>query len=611
MTLSVTITNNERPFAAIARTIAIVAVSSAGSIGAPYEFEPGGDIPGGVGYGPGQELGEEILRQPAGPDGNAKVIFQKITAGTAGVVGAVTETPSGTGPLITVTGTPNDSYNASVKVTKGGALGTAVVKVALDAINATSSTSAATYSDEIPVPTRLPALFTSLIDLTGIVLADLNTLTLIATSDIGGPITVTFTTPASVADIATQITDQSAAGTDEFAARIVSGKYLQVYSLTDGSASTLSFGAGTANTILGLTASVTYTGSDSTYVIPNTGLTVTFPHTSDFVVDTIYTFACTQPRFSASALAIASETLRAWAVTNGVAIEHTFVLVDPADGAESRTFADTIGTARALWHAAPSRRYSNFYMGSSLHTASATQSTNETNIATNDAAIKAAFGPLSHVDPYITVASGDCYFLGRFGKLRRSNVFWLALFEARERDSADPGNRQLPGFGAVSLLAPDGITLARNETTATQKMQAARFTAAKREGGVDYIVRGVTRADPALTPKFKHLGVINMVLRAARVMVPFAQRYENTDPFLAANGTLLAQEADAIEKGGTAELQEQLVQREHASNAALTVNRTENIATTENLTLTAQVQTKAQILNVSLTVGAAGTFTVS
>ncbi|WP_196300124.1 hypothetical protein, partial [Streptococcus pneumoniae] len=77
---------------------------------------------------------------------------------------------------------------------------------------------------------------------------DLNTLTLIATSDVGGPITVTFTTPSSVADIATQITDQSAAGADEFAAQIVSGKYLQVYSKTNGATSTLSFGAGTANT---------------------------------------------------------------------------------------------------------------------------------------------------------------------------------------------------------------------------------------------------------------------------------------------------------------------------------------------------------------------------
>ena len=609
MTLSVNITNNGRRSASIARVIAIVAVCSAGSTAAPYEFEPGNDVPESIGYGPGQELTEEVLRQPPGPDGAAKVIYQKVTGSIAGVVGSVTETPSGSGPTITVSGTPYDSYNVAVKITKGGALGTAVCKVALDAIG--GPTRAATYGDEIPIAVRVPAAFLSAIDLTGITLADLNGLTLIATSDIGGPITVTFTTPSSIEDIATQITTQSAVSTDEFAARIVSGKYLQVYSLTDGAASTLSFGAGTANTILGLTASVTYSGADSTYAIPNTGLTITFPHSSDYVVDTVYTFTATQPRFSVSAMNTALSTLKAWASTNGVALEHVFVMVDPADGTEARAFADAIGLRRAEFYAAPYRRFANFYMGAPLHTASATQSTNEANIATTDADVKAAFGPLNHIDPYLSIMAGDCYMAGRFGKLRRSLMAWIALFQARERDTADPGNRSLPGFSSISLLGPDGVTLARNEITATHKMQAARFTAAKREGGVDFIVRGVTRADPAQTPQFKHMGVVNLALRTARIMTPFAQRYENTDPFLTAAGRIRDDEADAIEKGGTAELQEQLVQREHASDAVLTVDRSENIGSTENLTLAAQVQNKGQILNVSLTVGVSDTFEVS
>lgn len=599
MTLSVSIVNNERPFAAIARIIAIVSVCSGGAITDPYEFTPGSDVAGTVGYGPGTELAEEILRQPPSPDGAAKVIYQKVTGGVAGTIGSVTETPVGTGPTITVAGTPYDTYSAAVKVVKAGALGTAVVRVALDG---------ATYGDDISVPTMLPAAFTSAIDLTGITLADLNTLTLIATSDIGGPITCTFTTPSSVQDIADQITAAAAAGTDEFAAEIVSGKYLRVYSLTDGSASTLSFGAGTANTILGLTASVTYSGSNATYAIPNTGLTLTFP-TGTYVIDTVYTFSTVQPRFSTSALSTALATLKSWATTNGVDLEHVFVLVDPVDGAEARQFADAIGTARADFYAATYRRFANFYMGGPLHTASATQSTNEANIATTDAATKAAF--VGHVDPYLTVAAGDCYFAGRFGKLRRSLVFWLALFEARERDSADPGNRSLPGFSAVSLRDAALTTLARNEITATHKMQSSRFTAAKREGGNDYIVRGVSRADPALTPKFKHVGVINAALRAARVMTPYAVKYENTDPFLDPAGKVLAAEADAIESGGTAELKAQLVERAHASNARLTVNRDEVIASTENLTLRAEVQSKGQILNVALTVGVSGTFTVS
>jgi hypothetical protein len=595
MSLSVTISDKSPLTVSNQKIVAVVSVCSGSSIAAPVELERGADVGTLIGYGPGTTLNEEILAQSGQSSTPTKVIHQKITGGVAGVIGSVTETPSGTGPTITVAGAPYDTYDALVKITKGGPLGTATFEVALDG---------GTYSEEIPTVPRLPASFTSAVDLTTLNLSDLNGLTVIGTSDIGGPITITLTTPSSVQDIADQITAGFASGPDEAAARIVSGKYLQIYSLTDGSTSTLTFGAGTANALLGLTPSVTYTGSNSTYAISNTGMTITFPHTSDYVVSTVYSFPTTQPRFSSAAAATALATLRDWLLDNGVSLDHLFLCVDPVDGAETKTFADLLSTTRANWAGSPYFKYPNFYMGASLHTASATKATNDTNITASDADIKAAMN--DHVDPYVTVCSGDHYFSTAFGLLRRSNMHWLALFETRERDSADPGNGSLEGFTAISMTSKGGI-LARNELTATHKMRAARFVAAKKEGADIRLVRGVTRANPSSTPKLKHLGVVNMGLRAVRLLLPLAKQNENTDPLLKAGGTIREDIADGIDQAGNDLLRVGLLAPGHASEAAVTVDRSEDISTTEHLTINASVQPNGQIEAVSLSIGVVAT----
>lgn len=595
MTLSVTISDKSPLTVSSQKIVAVLSVCSGGSIAAPVELEPGADVGGTIGYGPGTTLDQEILRQAGQSATPTKVIHQKITGGVAGVVSAVTETPSGSGPTVAISGAPYDTYDALIKFTVGGALGTAVFRVSLDG---------GTYGDEIPTVPELPGSFTSAVDLTTLVLADLNTLTVIGTSDLGGPITTTFTTPSSVQDIADQITAAFAAGADEAAARIISGKYLQIYSLTNGSASTLSFGAGTANTLLGLTASVTYTGSASTYVIPNTGMTATFPASSDWVLNTVYSFTTTQPRYSVAAATTALATLRDWALDNGVDLAHVFLCVDPVDGAETRSFADLLSTTRSAWAGTPYFKYPNFYMGASLHTASATKATNDTNIGTSDADVIAAMN--SHVDPYVTVCGGDHYFYTDFGLLRRSNLHWLALFETRERDSADPGNGSLSGFTAIAMTAVNG-TLARNELTATHKLRTARFVAAKKEGADIRLVRGVTRANPATTPKLKHLGVVNAGLRAVRTLLPLAKQNENTDPLLKANGTIRDEIADGIDQAGNDLLRVALLEPGHASAAAVTVDRAEVISTTEHLTINASVQANGQVLDVSLAVGIVAT----
>jgi hypothetical protein len=111
--------------------------------------------------------------------------------------------------------------------------------------------------------------------------------------------------------------------------------------------------------------------------------------------------------------------------------------------------------------------------GTNFHTASATQATNQTNIATNDTALATAFaGNATALD---IVAHGDCYVQGstnlRPGSFRRSAVLGAAIQRAVLAKLGDS-----IGFGVIpglSLRAGDGKTLARDEKTATVKLGPA------------------------------------------------------------------------------------------------------------------------------------------
>ena len=281
------------------------------------------------------------------------------------------------------------------------------------------------------------------------------------------------------------------------------------------------------------------------------------------------------------------------------------LLVDPADGAETRTFLDALSSRRGEYHS--DYLFPQFHMGSALHIPSATKATNDTNITTTDAALKAAM--TGHVDAFIDLMGGDCYMRTEYGGQRRSNLFWRVLHWVRERISSDPGSRSLPGFSIIDTRAPDGVTMARNEDTATHKLRGDRFTVAYREGGFSYISRGVSRANPATTPDFRHTGVVNAALLTARQLVPYARLFINTDPFLTPAGKLLPHIADSIESGGNEIVITAIVEEEHVSTGYVTVDRNEVISTTNNLTIRATIQAKGQVLTVALVVGAVGTIT--
>src|SRR5262245_49882808 len=96
------------------------------------------DLLVGEGEGPAVEDAAFILANVGGP-----VRFLPTTCSVAGALSAVTQSGPA-GPTVTVSGTPNDDYQAKAEITGGGALGVAKFKYTLD--------NGETYSEILTVP---------------------------------------------------------------------------------------------------------------------------------------------------------------------------------------------------------------------------------------------------------------------------------------------------------------------------------------------------------------------------------------------------------------------------------------------------------------------------
>lgn len=572
-----------------ANVILRAGVCSGGTSNQCYQMDPGQDPVPSVGYGPLAEAGAQASRL-----GEAKQILLKVPATTAGTISSVTESPSGTGPTITVVGstldgltTPFGAYDCKVKVTTAGVVGVARVAVALDG---------ASYNYTYDVPAETAAAIIGTVDLNGITLADLNTLTFIATSDIGGPITCTFTTPSSVADIATQITAASASGTDEFAAEIVAGRYLRVYSLTTGATSTLSIGNGTANTILGFTNAASASGAASKETLPGTGLVITFPSSSAYVLDTVYSFTTTAPRHNASDLATALAAANADPDLQFGLLE---VVQDAYDGTDLRSTVTALDAIVAGWEAQADKRFVPFFVGAGLDS--------------SDQSIKDAMS--GHAARYGTVAAGDIYTTAvapmPSGIFRRSAARPLGIRLASKSLSEDPG---FGGFGELPecfMKGPAGA-LARNENTASTKLGTSSgpgFTVIKAKQGLPHFVRGVTRAGQS--SRFVDIGVQRMSAYAATIIFAALQRMENPTFDLNADGTMQESDAASLEESFEGDLRRLLVQAKHASAVRVVVDRAEKISQTRNFTVSWTVQTRGQGENITGTLSVVGELTIT
>ena len=667
VTLNLTDRGQSAPISTLTSTLAWIGVSTSGAtpgtVDAVYEFDAPGLVNTNVGYGPGPEGCAAGVRVS-----QTRQVFARIAGSIPATKSAVTQ--SGTGPTVTLSGTPYDTATPKIKIALGGVNGVAQFQIAQDGSTygpvldipaeaaaesvGTADISGITYSTlntltAIVTPTggmqqtitftgttsmtsivsQLnsfgKATFTSTTDISGITYSTLDTLTLIVTPSTGTTKTTTFASTTSgnflsqinaalgssatatlvsgqylrITDAATgatltisgSSTAKTILGTPTttttyagFTASIVQGRYIRIVDGLSGTSSTMTIGAGTANTILGLTAG-TSTGAASTFAIPYTGVTATFA-SGTYVLDETYSWSTVEPRFTASDIASAMTAL----AQKGVYFRDIVLLSNPIDGSDTRALANQVSTTLTTLRGTNPKVFAVVMMGSCTGTPST--------IGANDADVKAAMQGMT--DPYVCVAHGDCYMTGTVnpGSFRRPAVFSLGLREASYPISTDPGSRELPALEETSLIAPDAATLARNEDTATIKMGSSGFTVMRNEYGSAYFVQGTTRGT---SPKFRYLPIMRTSVEAARVLYAGAKTYENASRFLNQNGTIREADAVAIETALNNRLFDAL--STNLSNWTVTVDRAANVAVTNTLTIRADVQPLGYFYTVVINLG--------
>lgn len=572
------------PRTGFTNVIALLAVASSGTANAPVQCSRDTIASATFGDGPLVECGGYVIRT-----GKCPAVLVRVTGSIAGSCSAVTQ--SGTGPAITVAGAAYDSLpGVHTKIAAAGDRGVGRFKVALDG---------STYGPEILIPSPASAALQGTADLSGITLSTLNTKVFKIDEDTTTEQTVTFTTPSSVDDIAAQINTQ----TTNITASIVSGRYLKLLSDTTGTGSAITVGNGNANSILGFSTGATDTGEGAVYTIPHTNVTMTFA-SGTYVLDEVYTFTTTAPRFTTTDLATALTALRA----SGLDFEDVHLLYDPIDAADALVMAAALDSAVAGWESGTPRLFKSWFMGTRYSATAGSAASDET----NDNATKTAFSSFN--SQIGAMVHGDIYMPGTNlpGLFRRQLVWAHAGRAAAYRLSSDPGNREQPSLESCSMTGPDGTTKARDENTALVPMRTFRFTVAQDDAGA-YISRGVTRAT---TAKFKHTGVLRMAMLAASTAFAGLKVYENADRRLNPDGTLLEEDAATIENALEERMLAALVDspsssQAHASAVQVTVDRTENVGATDNITATFAVQHKGQFVTVTGNVGIVSTLSLT
>jgi len=386
-------------------------------------------------------------------------------------------------------------------------------------------------------------------------------------------------------------------------ARLVQGKYFQAYSTATGISATLTIDASsTADTKLGV-SNTAATGAAATFSPPNSGVTATFP-TGAYVAETVYAWPCTSPRFVAADITAAMDALLA---ATAITWDDIVVLGTPADGTETRAWADAIKAKLATWRSVDPKRGAFVFFPSSVGT------TGTSGITANDTDVQGQM--LSFADQFQCCVHGDGYAQGTEfpGKMRRPLVHGVGVIACSRRFSADIGSRDFPEIPEWDMTAPDG-TKARDENTAVVKMYSRqspgqRFTVCKQENSLPYIVKGVSRA--AVTSKFRHVGVIRVGRAALNIAYDEARKLENTDPQLKANGRLrppfAASKARAIQRRFEAELEDP----GHISGVRIQLDLDEKVSETDNITVNGELLPNGQAESVTFNVGVVSELTLA
>ncbi len=513
------------------------------------QHEPGSDalVPAILGYGDMPEPLERKLRISG-----ARQLSVKVHASIAATISAVTH--AGSGPAVTAAAGAGGIVGTfpllRAKVVTAGVNGSAKIQVAYDGF---------TYGGNLDVPALLPATIVGIVDLSLITASSLDTLTLIATTDLATLHTCTFA-GTTFANIVTQIN----AAIPGVTASIVAGRFLKIVANTTlGTPSTLDLGAGTANVILGFVADpALVTGTNSTVALGPTGAVYTFPSGTYALGDT-YTVATVGPRMALADFVAAAASLRA----SGLPFELVEICQDPLDGTDALAWAAQVESTISSWENDNENRiFPSAILGTSLGAAGSFTS-NDNDVRTSFAGTSSLRQIIAHGDDYVTGSE----FAGTHRRSLRTTVSEIL---SRDRASQDPGFGGLSSdaaFPQAFAVSPDKVTQARNEALATVLMSDANFAVMVVQNQAPKIKRGRTRAPSG--SKLGFVGIMRAARLAATVAYQILLRYENADFDLLPSGRIRPVDAASAEGVFDQGFREFILSPGHASACFATIDQ--------------------------------------
>lgn len=606
MTVSATLASGDSaPLPNTSAIPAFIFPSETGA-GSVFQFDPGDDVHSSIGASAGSESVYWFLRNAKQP------CVVGIATGTPGSKSAIVHV--GSGPTVTASYTggiagPLVTASIGVKVIDGGLNGAASVGYFLD-----GSGDFAQYA--APIPQEAPAVLVGDVDLTGLTLSTLNATTLVFSAP--AALTVTFVTPTSVQDIADQINAQAITATTVHRAELyetADDTFLRLYTTTSGVGVTMTINhaTSTGEAILGFSvasANVTTTGAAATLPLAFTGITLTFA-AGTYIANDTYTMTTTGPTASTSALSVAAAAVR----SSDYPFGYIAPLIEASTASNSRGICDMLDALVTTWDTDDEAAIFPIQLTPGhFHVASTSAATSATNIATADQALLAAF---ANQVSFGTVVPGDGYRVGTklTGSYRAPALLGVAYMLSAFRLSDDPGAATHGAIPEWSLMAPDGVTMARDQANprTVNKLGGSRgpgYTVLSTVLGVPRVKRGVTRA--GLTSRLVDLGPgLRMGRRGQQILYQTAKNgVENQTYQTGADGRLLEGVRRALEGAFEADLGDALLtppENLNASSVDVEIVSSEVIANTSNITVKATLQKLGSAENVTIRAFVAGT----
>lgn len=309
-----------------------------------------------------------------------------------------------------------------------------------------------------------------------------------------------------------------------------------------------------------------------TYLIPDTGLTLTFV-TGTLDVGDKFTFTCTAPAYSTANLGTAYDKL----VLDPARWRFVWFLGEAADAAAAATMAATIKSKIEASEVA--KRYAFALMGCPDVT---------------DALLQAAFA--SFVSKRVAVAAGFSNHESglKAGRYMKRSASWTVAIRAATAYASEDLGRVKSGPIAHVTNRPDGSSGLYRDEHFTPGLTAQRFTTLRTIPGVKgyFVTEGRMMADAGSDFELsQNLVVMNI---ACETLYPALAHYINDDLRTNPDGTLYGPDANVIQEDLTQKLKDVLLNTtpQHVSGLFVEVRRDTNILSTRTLAARFRIQPK-------------------